>query len=162
VIARKALPWLIGVGFGGCLIWVAMQNFGMGDSSSLAHTMIRKLAGWPLGMNALGLGYAAAITLLIEKDSWRRLLAPFAAVGRMALTNFLFTVLIGAFIGWPWGLGLYGEIMPATGLTIAIGVFVFQVFASHWWMRRFRFGPVEWLWRTFTYGKLPAMRLQSA
>ena len=41
-IARQALPWLIGVGFGGCLIWVAMQNFGMGDSSSLAHTMIRK------------------------------------------------------------------------------------------------------------------------
>jgi uncharacterized protein len=161
-IARQALPWLVGVGFGGCLIWVAMEDFGLGESSSLTITMIQNLAGWPVGKNALGLGYAAAITLLIEKDSWRRLLAPFAAVGRMALTNFLFTALIGAFIGWPWGLGLYGEIMPATGLTIAIGLFVFQVFASHWWTRRFRFGPVEWLWRSFTYGKLPAMRLRGA
>jgi uncharacterized protein len=160
MIARKALPWLIGVGFGGCLIWVAMEDFGIGDSSSLAHTMIRSLAGWPLGMNALGLGYAAAITLLINKDSWRRLLTPFAAVGRMALTNYLFTTLIGAFIGWSWGLGLYGRIMPATGFTIAIGVFFFQALASNWWMRRFRFGPVEWLWRSSTYGKLPAMRAQ--
>jgi len=57
---------------------------------------------------------------------------------------------------------LYGKIMPATGLAIAISVFFFQILASQWWMRRFRFGPVEWLLRSFTYGKLPAMRLQSA
>lgn len=162
MIARQALPWLVGVGFGGCLIWVAMQHFGMGNSSSLAHTVIQNLAGWPVGMNTLGLGYAAAITLLIGKDLWRRLLTPFAAVGRMALTNYLFTTLIGALIGWSWGLGLYGEIMPTTGLAIAIGVFFFQVLASHWWMRRFRFGPVEWLLRSFTYGKVQAMRLKSA
>jgi uncharacterized protein len=161
MIAKQALPWLIGVGFGGCLIWVGMEDFGMGDSSSFAPTMIQSLAGWPMGMNALGLGYVAAITLLIEKHSWRRLLTPFAAVGRMALTNFLFTALILAFTGWPWGLGLYGKIMPATGLTIVIGVFIFQVLASNWWMRRFCFGPVEWLWRSFTYGKVPAIRLQA-
>jgi uncharacterized protein len=161
MIARQALPWLIGVGFGGCLIWVAMQDFSLGDSSSLIHTMIQNLAGWPVGMNALGLGYAAAITLLIGKDSWCRLLTPFAAVGRMALTNYLFTALVGAFIFWSWGLGLY-DIMLTTGLTIAIGVFFLQVLASHWWMRRFRFGPVEWLLRSFTYGKLRAMRSQHA
>ena len=162
MIAKQALPWLIGVGFGGCLIWVAMEDFGLGESSSLAHTMIQNLAGYSVGMKALGLGYAAAITLLIEKDDWRRLLTPFAAVGRMALTNYLFTTLIAAFIGWSWGLGLYGKIMPAAGLTIVVGVFFCQVLASHWWMRRFRFGPIEWLWRSFTYGKLPALRLQRA
>ena len=162
MIARQALPWLVSVGLGGCLIWVAMQNFGMGDSSSLALTVIQNLAGWPVGMNALGLGYAAAITLLIGKDRWRRLLTPFAAVGRLALTHYLFTSLIVAFVAYSWGLGLYGKIMPATGLSIAIGVFVVQVFASHWWLRRFRFGPVEWLLRSFTYGKVQAMRQQRA
>jgi uncharacterized protein len=160
MIARQALPWLVGVGFGGCLIWVAMEDFGMGDSSSIANAMIENLAGWPLGMNALGLGYAAAITLLIGKDNWRKLLTPFAAVGRMALTHYLFTSLVGAFVYWSWGLGLY-DIMPTTGLSIAIGVFIVQVFASHWWLRRFRFGPVEGLLRSFTYGKVQAMRLQA-
>ena len=117
-IARKALPWLIGVGFCGSLIWVAMEDFGIGDSSSLAHTIIQMLAYWPI-MIVLGLGYAAAITLLIEKYVWRRRFTPFAAVGRMGLTNYLFTDLIAAFIGFSWGLGLYGKILPATGLAIA-------------------------------------------
>ena len=158
-VARQALPWLIGAGFGGCLIWVAMQDFGLGASGSLVHRVIENLAGWPVGVNALGLGYAAAITLLIGKDNWRRLLTPFAAVGRMALTHYLFTLFVGAFIYWSWGLGLNEKIMPTTGLAIAIGVFFFQVLASHWWMRRFRFGPVEWLLRSFTYGKRQPFRI---
>jgi len=158
-IASKALPWLIGVGISGSLLWVAMEDFDIGDSSSLVHTIIQMLAYWPI-MIALGLGYAAAITLLIEKDGWRRRLTPFAAVGRMGLTNYLFTDLVAAFIGFSWGLGLYAKILPATGLAIAIGVFFFQVLASNWWMKRFRFGPAEWLWRSFTYGKLQPMRTQ--
>jgi len=156
-LARKVLPWLIGIGFGGCLIWVVMQDFSVGDTTSVVHLIIRELAAWPIGMPLLGLGYAAAITLLIERESWRKRLIPFAAVGRMALTNYLITGFVAAFISFSWGLGLYGGIMPAVGLLLVLIIYAIQVLASRWWMARFHFGPAEWLWRSFTYGRLQPM-----
>lgn len=47
-IARKALPWLLGVGFFGCATWVAMENFGFGDKSSTYHTRVSDLMAWPI------------------------------------------------------------------------------------------------------------------
>jgi uncharacterized protein len=156
-LARKTLPWLISIGFSGCLVWVVMADFSVGDKTSVIHLIIRNLAAWPIGMPLLGLGYAATITLLIESPWWRKLLMPFASVGRMALTNYLFTGMVASFISFSWGLGLYGKISAWQGLLLVIMIFPIQMLASGWWMRRYNFGPVEWLWRSFTYGKLPPM-----
>ncbi len=156
-LARKTMPWLIGIGFFGCLVWVVMADFGVGDKTSVVHLIIRKLAAWPIGMPVLGLGYAAAIALLIEGPWWRKWLAPFAAVGRTALTNYLFTGLVAAFISFSWGLGLYGKISAWQGLLLVLIIFPVQVFVSRWWIARYHFGPVEWLWRSFTYGKFQPM-----
>jgi len=161
-IARKTLPWLLTIGLSGMLISGAMLHFDVGEKGSLSHTITWKLAAWPFGMPMLGLGYAAAITLLIERETWEKILTPFAAVGRMALTNYLFTNLVIAIVSFPWALGLYDKLMPLTGLIIVVLVYPFQVFASRWWLRRFQFGPVEYLWRAFTYGHLPPMRQQAA
>jgi uncharacterized protein len=156
-LARKTLPWLISIGFSGCLVWVVMADFSVGDKTSVIHLIIRNLAAWPIGMPLLGLGYAATITLLIESPWWRKWLMPFASVGRMALTNYLFTGMVASFISFSWGLGLYGKISAWQGLLLVIMIFPIQMLASGWWMRRYNFGPVEWLWRSFTYGKLPPM-----
>ncbi len=157
-LARKTLPWLVGVGFFSCLVWVVMEDFGVGDKTSIVHLIMRRLAAWPFGMPLLGLGYVAAITLFIERDSWQKWLMLFAAVGRMALTNYLFTGLVAAFISFSWGLGLYGKMSAWMGLLLVLIIFPIQVFGSRWWMRRYKFGPVEWLWRSFTYGKLQPIR----
>jgi len=157
-LARKTLPWLISMGFSGCLVWIVMADFDVGDKTSVFHLIIRKLAAWPIGMPLLGLGYAAAIALLFERPWWRKWLAPFSAVGHMALTNYLFTGLVAAFISFSWGLGLYGKISVWQGLLLVLMIFPIQMLASQWWMARYNFGPVEWLWRSFTYGKLPPMR----
>ncbi len=156
-LARKTLPWLIGVGFSGCLFWVVLSDFGVGDETSAMYMILGKVAAWPIGMPMLGLGYAAAITLLIEREAWRKCLMPMAAVGRMALTNYLFTTLVAAFIGFSWGLGLYGQISISLSLLLVLLIFPIQVLASHWWMARYIFGPAEWLWRSFTYGNLQPM-----
>jgi len=153
-LARKTLPWLVGVGFSGCLVWIVMADFDVGDKTSVFHLIIRKLAAWPIGMPLLGLGYAAAIALLFERPWWRKWLAPFSAVGHMALTNYLFTGLVAVFISFSWGLGLYGKVSAWMGLLLVLMIFPIQVFGSRWWMARYNFGPVEWLWRSFTYGKL--------
>jgi uncharacterized protein len=159
-IARSALPWLLGIGFFGCIGWVAMENFGLSDESSIHHSFVNSLMAWPIGMPTLGLGYVAAITLIVCNEKWGRRLSAFAPIGRTALTNYLFTGFVLAFISFQWGLGLYGTVLPAAGLLIVLGLLPAQMLASRWWLSKFNFGPFEWLWRSWTYGQLPTMRRQ--
>jgi len=157
-MARKALPWLLGIGFFGATAWVAMENFGFGDDSSTYYSPISEVLAWPFGMPILGLGYAAAITLIVGNDRWRGRLRAFAPIGRMALTNYLFTCFVLALISFQWGLGLWGRVFPAAGLLIVVALLPVQMLASRWWISRFSFGPFEWLWRGWTYGRFPPIR----
>ncbi|WP_229725626.1 DUF418 domain-containing protein [Calditerricola satsumensis] len=114
--------------------------------------------GYALGGLALALWYASAIVLLVERPAWRRRLAPLAAAGRMALTNYLLQSLVCTTLFYSYGLGLYGRVGPAGGLLLTLAIFGGQLAFSAWWLRRFRFGPVEWLWRTLTYGRRQPLR----
>jgi len=87
----------------------------------------------------------------------RRILAPFADVGRMALTNYLTQGLVIALVlfGVGPGLALAGRIGTSALTAIVVLVFGMQVLVSRWWLRHYRFGPVEWVWRALTYGRRP-------
>ncbi len=115
---------------------------------------------WAVGAPALCFFYASAIILLAQRQAWKERLAPLAAVGRMALSNYLFHSLVFVFVFYSYGLGLYGKVGPLGGVALAVPIFAVQLLLSVWWMRRFRFGPMEWFWRTLTYGKLQPMRVQ--
>lgn len=154
-LAKEVVYWFLGVGFVCGATAVAMAQFGLGDESSIHHAVVKNLLFWPFGMPVLGLGYAAAIVLMMDKEKWRSILNAFAPIGRMALTNYLFTGFVAAFIGFQWGLGLYGKMFPAMGLLIVVGLLPVQMFFSRWWLRHFQFGPVEWIWRYWTYGQPP-------
>ena len=108
----------------------------------------------------LAAGYSAGIVVALHTAVGKRLFAPFAPVGRMALTNYLAQGFIYAFIlfGVGPGLGLAGSIGTSSIIAICIAFFAAQVAFSHMWLARYRFGPMEWLWRTLTYGERPAMR----
>lgn len=160
--AKRVAPWLLGIGFAGCVAWELMKQFGVGDDSPANQQFIANFLAWPVGMPVLGLGYAAAITILVTNPKWHRILAPAAPVGRMALTNFLLTKLLAAFLSFQWGLGLYGEIFPAVGLLIVFATCPLLLYGSRWWLAHFAYGPFEWLWRAWTYGQLPRMRLATA
>ncbi len=100
---------------------------------------------------SLGLAYLAAFVLLFDQPAWRRWLQGLAPVGRMALSNYLAqTVLaIGLFYGVGAGLG---PRFGLAGMLLAWTViFALQLALSHWWLARFQFGPMEWLWRSLTY-----------
>ena len=155
-MARTALPWLLSIGVAGMLIHVWLKHFGGADSDLL--TLIGKLAFWPFGAPVLGLGYVAIVTLVMEKEACRRALLPFAAVGRLALTNYLFHAFVIAAFTYQWGLGLYGEMGPFWGLMAVFAIFPLMIIASSRWIGRFQFGPVEWLWRTLTYGQIQSFR----
>ncbi len=108
----------------------------------------------------LAAGYCAGIVVALQQGWGKRLFGVFAPVGRMALTNYLAQGFIYAFVlfGVGPGLGLAGKIGSAAVVAICIAFFAFQTVFSHWWLARYRFGPMEWLWRTLTYGERPAMR----
>jgi uncharacterized protein len=110
-----------------------------------------------LGTPVLATGYVAAIVVAYESGRLRRWFAPFAWAGRMALTNYLAQSLVIGFVlfGVGPGLALAGKIGTSALAGIVIGTFAVQVAVSRWWLSRFAHGPVEWLWRTLTYGRRP-------
>jgi uncharacterized protein len=76
-----------------------------------------------------------------------------AAVGRMALTNYLAQTLICTFIFFGWGLGYFARVERKWLPLFVIGVWLLQLLWSPWWLARFHFGPLEWLWRSLTYAR---------
>ncbi len=114
--------------------------------------------GITIGAPAMCLAYVCGLTLLVQVDSWRRRLAPIAAVGRMALTNYLLQSVICTAIFYSYGLGLYGRCSSVYGLLLTLAIYGLQIPFSVWWLRRYRFGPLEWVWRSLTYAQRQPMR----
>lgn len=106
----------------------------------------------------MALGYGAAIVLLHLAGRLQRLFAAFEAVGQMALTNYMAQSVFYLFVIYGFGFGLMAWLGATLSLVLAVGFFALQAAASRWWLARYRFGPLEWLWRTLTYGERQPMR----
>jgi uncharacterized protein len=115
---------------------------------ALVATLVRFI-----GTPALSLGYITLVVVLCNDPVWKARLRRFGAVGRTALTNYLLQSVIGTLLFYSYGLGLFGKLGPALLLPLTVVLFAAQVALSGWWVARFRFGPVEWLWRSLTYGR---------
>lgn len=105
----------------------------------------------------LCLTYIGAVVLLLQKrPAWRRRLALFGDAGRMALTNYMVQAIVLDALASGYGAGL--KIRPylyAIGAALLFGV---EAAASRAWLARFRFGPLEWIWRTLTYARAQPLR----
>ncbi|MES2822513.1 MAG: DUF418 domain-containing protein [Pseudomonadota bacterium] len=123
-------------------------------------------AMWVAGLFAdifnsgLTLFYITGFTLLMYRKKWIRFLSPLANVGKMALTSYLMQTLFGLLIFFSFGLGLFTKTTPAINTLISFGIFGLQIIFSHWWLKRFHYGPIEWLWRSATFLK-PQKMLKS-
>jgi len=113
-------------------------------------------------VEAVGLAYAALILLLFQTRRGARILAPLAATGRMALTTYLTQSVVCTTLFYSYGFGLIGRVRYTGMFVITVTLFAVQMAISVWWLKRYRFGPVEWVWRTLTYGHAPAMRVAPA
>jgi uncharacterized protein len=104
-----------------------------------------------VGIPMLALGYAATVALLVVNG--RRLISVFAPVGRMALTNYVMQSIICVILSYGFGFALWWRVGASTAMAIASAIIVLQIPLSAWWMSRYRFGPIEWIWRRRTYGR---------
>ncbi len=97
-------------------------------------------------------GYIGGICMLVHAGALQWLQSALAAVGRMALTNYLLQSIVATSIMYWWGLGLFGELSRTQQLMLVVGIFTVQAVLSMLWLRIFRYGPLEWLWRVCSYG----------
>jgi uncharacterized protein len=103
------------------------------------------------------LGYAALIAVAVQLPYLGRALNVFAPLGRMAFTNYIVQSLIFAWIFFGYGLGQFGRMSVTAAVLLGVGVYITQVIGSALWLYWFRFGPLEWLWRSLMYGRKQAM-----
>ena len=133
-------------------LWVVMSGY----------DKITALAGylaWSLFPRLLvTLGYAAGLLLLIGKYASSPLIARVAAAGKAAFTNYLGTSIVMTTIFYGYGLGLYGSVNRVWLWPFVLGACVVMLLWSKPWLDRFRYGPLEWLWRSLARGALQPMR----
>lgn len=109
------------------------------------------------GSLLVALGWVGLIMLICKHSVLRPLTQRLASTGQMALTNYLLQSVICTFVFYGHGLGWFGKVERTGQIGIVAAVCAFQLIASPLWLNRFRFGPVEWAWRSLTYWKRQPM-----
>jgi uncharacterized protein len=99
----------------------------------------------------VSVGWMAALVLIVKKGALTWLSTRLAAVGRMAFSNYIMHTIICGYIFYGHGLGLFSEVERSGQILIVIAIWILQLTISPIWLRHFRFGPLEWLWRSLTY-----------
>jgi uncharacterized protein len=153
-LALIGLPLGIALGLAGGAIATAAD-----DTMSNGYTLALGLL--MLGNLPASIGYIALVVLMLHSKGVGKRISVLAPFGRMALTNYLTHSLVFSFIFYGYGLGWFG-IERIWQCACVCAMVLLQVPLSHLWLSRFRYGPLEWVWRAITYWQLPAMRITPA
>jgi uncharacterized protein len=168
VILTVTLPIVAG------LTWGVLQALAGGGSSTPADgsangppAVMPDLKSWPMialltaydAWNlVMTLGVVAAFALLWQRPGCQRILFHFSPVGRMALTSYVMQSVFGALIFFHVGFGWLGELGNSVTLPLGMALFGLQMWISRFWLDRYHYGPLEWLWRSITWLRLQPLR----
>ena len=155
---RRLLAWGLAVGLAGAAMRLLLESSLMADVELLLPARLALGVLFELSTLGLTAAYASIAVLLLQRPPWRRVLLVLAPVGRMPLTTYLVQSVAATFVFYGWGLDRAGRLGAAGCLGVSIVIFALEIAAAHLWLRRFRFGPAEWLWRSLAYGRRPPMR----
>jgi len=148
-----AIGYGIGLPMGALSAWEAWWH-GF-ESLALFRWMILP---YDLQRLTLGLGHAAVVMMIVKAGALKWITRPLAAVGQTALSNYLGTSVICTLIFNGYGLGLFGKLAFCQLFYVVAAVWAVNLIVSPLWLKYFRFGPVEWVWRSLTYWKMQPMR----
>jgi uncharacterized protein len=155
--------WVVAVC--GILIGFAAQHdqvlvWWLNSAGWVTNVALSQLAGHicdSFGVASMTAGYVAAFALMWQVPGMQRVLAGLVPIGQMALTSYLLQTVCNYLLFFGFGLGLMGRVGVAGCVALSTVLFFGQVAFSQWWMHRFHYGPVEWLWRWWTYRKKPIL-----
>jgi len=155
--------------------WLLVTGFGLGIPVVTYGVVANFEAGWTLeyswmlgsqynywGSLAIAGGIIGAVMLLHRSGALSALRNALSATGRMAFSNYLLQTLVCATLFYGHGLGLFGSVERWGQILIVAGLWIVALVVSPLWLGKFRYGPVEWLWRSLTYWSLQPMRRAEA
>ena len=158
---RRLATWTLPLGLAMTLVSVAMfPTFVPFSGPDPTRDVARIFFQW--AMLPTCIGYVSLLICLLHTKIGEEFLSPLRHAGRMALTNYLAASIIGTFFFSRYGLGYWGEVTRAGQVLFVVVVFSLQLLFSRWWLSKFRYGPMEWLWRAITYWQLPPMLREPA
>jgi uncharacterized protein len=135
------------------------QNFAHGWSVDYSMFFGTQWNYW--GSAFVSLGYIGLFMWIVRTGALQGVTRRLAAVGRMAFSNYIFHTVVATTIFYGHGLGLFGSVERTGQAAIVLGIWAVQLIASPIWLRHFQFGPLEWVWRSLTYGARQPMRRAS-
>ena len=158
---KKTVYWVIGLG----LLIGLPANFAMAQymMSPVREYYRLKTNGWyetiayAFGVVPLALAYVGLFMLSFQTAFGHKILSVISPVGKMAFSNYILHSLIGNFVFLSVGLNYAGKVGPVFYTLFGITVWIAQIIISTIWLKYFNFGPVEWVWRSLTYGKRQPM-----
>ena len=155
-----ALCALVGYGIGvpvnSYTAWVMIKN----NFDPVIHEFAAST--YDLGRLSVALGHLGVIMLIAKAGMFRPAMSALAAVGQMAFSNYILTSVITAFIFTGYGFELYGTLQRYQLYYVVVAVWVVNLVFSPLWLRYYRFGPLEWCWRSLTYWKRQPMRRETS
>jgi len=148
---------LIGFLFGlPIIIWGIFKNFEA--DWTLEYSMFFGSQFNYYGSLGISFAYICSVMLFMKSEKFKAIKEQFAAIGQMALTNYIAQSVIGIFIFYGIGFGLFTQFERIEQAIVVIGIWLIQFGWSKPWLDSFRFGPLEWIWRSLTYVKFQPMR----
>ena len=158
-----AMTLLIGYGIGIPISWIFFSKGWVGSNNIAQYVDAYRVPHWvlyDLRRLLLAVGHAAAIMLVFRSKVIPWLMNGLGNVGQMAFTNYLMQSIICTLFFYGYGFGNYDKLRFYELYFVVGTVWIFQLIFSSIWLRYFRFGPFEWLWRSLTYWKLQPMRIK--
>jgi uncharacterized protein len=159
VYSKKLLTFYIVAG----LFFTIISNIIGGSmstfSSSFSDIAYKALA--VTGQILLAMAYISILAHLYEMKPFKKILHSFSFVGRMSFSNYIMHTVFGYLIFYPFFGHLFGTMGIVQITALAVALYLLQIFYSYLWLKYFKFGPLEWLWRCLTYKKLFPIRLHS-
>jgi uncharacterized protein len=139
-------------------LYGAYRNFE--ENWSVDYSMFQGTQFNYWGSILVSLGYIGLVMLVCKHTQILAKLNPLAAVGRMALTNYLTQTFLCTLIFYGHGLGFFDSVSRLGQLSVVVAIWALQLILSPLWLKHFRFGPFEWLWRSLSYWRIQPMRVR--
>jgi len=146
------ISFAVGLPVGAFSFWWAAKGRFTIDSMAFAFSF------YEIG-RLTAFGYVATLVLLVKLGTLRGITRPLAAVGQMAFSNYILTSVVCTTIFEGYGLSLFGKLQRYQLYGVVLLVWLVILGVSPVWLRRFRFGPLEWIWRSLTYWKKQPFRI---
>jgi len=158
--SRRFYAWMTLAGYG---VGLALTTYMTHREIASHFDPVTTMSGYrlyDLDRLLVALGHIGLVMLIVKAGALRPLTSRLAAVGRMALTNYLTHSIVCTLLFNGYGFGLYGKFQPYQLLYVTLALWTFQLIVSPLWLRRFHFGPAEWLWRSLTYWRRQPMKIR--